>query len=536
MVRKKIGQYLVIERLGNGGMGSVYRGVDETLGREVALKILNAAVADSAARLRAEASALARLSHPGIATVYELLEDDDRLVMVMELVRGQTLQYILDEVGVFSPRRAAELCMQALAALSHAHAAGVVHRDLKPGNLMLTETGSIKIMDFGIARLEGAINLTNVGQMLGTPAYMAPEQVLGHPVDARADLYAMGVVFFRLVTAAFPFRGENPFDMAQSQVTDAPAKASDMRPDLPAWADEVVARAMAKAPAQRFQSAMEFHEAFSRAIGEVPSQVTPIAVPALERTEVMARPDFSQPPSTAPQPIATPAPRRSHSAALVAAAAVVLAGAAWFLGPFGTASSDAQDNPPIVADLAEEKPGGAPTTTPISATVDTSGAPTPTPAPDAAKTAAASSRAQPTPLPAAGASTKPVLPPASFKNVKLLTVNGSRSTASDAVLLFSDAEISVQSSDAKTEAAALRYPQIAKATYVRARDPQWDPLLSAPAGKIDVPGILGRSRHWLVLQSKDAYVILRLDGEDRLDVLKAFEERTGIVVERPVVK
>ena len=230
MIRQKIGQYLVVERLGNGGMGSVYRGVDETLGREVALKILDTTIADSAARLRAEASALARLSHPGIATVYELLEDDDRLVMVMELVRGQTLQSILDEVGVFSPRRAAELCMQALAALSHAHAAGVVHRDLKPGNLMITESGSIKIMDFGIARLEGAINLTNVGQMLGTPAYMAPEQVLGHPVDARADLYAMGVVFFRLVTAAFPFRGENPFDMAQSQVTDAPAKASDMRP------------------------------------------------------------------------------------------------------------------------------------------------------------------------------------------------------------------------------------------------------------------------------------------------------------------
>jgi serine/threonine protein kinase len=456
--------------------------------------------------------------------------------MVMELVRGQTLQYILEEVGVFSPRRAAELCMQALAALAHAHAAGVVHRDLKPGNLMITESGSIKIMDFGIARLEGAINLTNVGQMLGTPAYMAPEQVLGHPVDARADLYAMGVVFFRLVTAAFPFRGENPFDMAQSQVTDAPAKASDMRPDLPVWADEVVARAMAKAPAQRFQSAMEFHEAFSRAIGEVPSQVTPIAVPALERTEVMARPDFSQPPSTAPQPIATKVPKRSQTASLtIAGAAAVLAGAVWMLAPFGAGAADAQDDPPSVETIPEVKLDSAPTTVPMSATVDTGGRPAATSTPDAAKTAAASSRAKPTPLPAAGsAPSTPVLPPASFKNVKLLTVNGSRSTASDAVLRFSDAEISVQSSDAKVEATALRYPQIAKATYVRARDPQWDPLLSAPAGKIDVPGILGRSRHWLVLQSKDAYVILRLDGEDRLDVLKAFEERTGIVVERPV--
>src|SRR6185436_3956201 len=140
-------------------------------------------------------------------------------------------------------------------------------------------------------------------------------------------------------------------------------------------------------------------------------------------------------------------------------------------------------------------------------------------------------------LPAAGSGpATPVLPPASFKNVKLLTVDGSRTTASDAALLFSDAEVSVASTDTKVGSRALRYPQIAKATYVRARDPQWDPLLSAPAGKIDVPGILGRARHWLVLQSRDAYVILRLDGDDRLDVLKAFEERTGITVERPVVK
>ena len=116
--------------------------------------------------------------------------------------------------------------------------------------------------------------------------------------------------------------------------------------------------------------------------------------------------------------------------------------------------------------------------------------------------------------------------------MKLLTVSGARTTASDAALLFSEAEISVQSSDAKIEATALPYPQIAKATYVHARDPKWDPLLSGPSGRIDVPGILGRARHWLVVQSKDAYVILRLDGDDRLDVLKALEDRTGIAVER----
>jgi serine/threonine protein kinase len=531
MLNQKIGQYVVVERLGNGGMGSVYRGVDETLGRDVALKILDTTIEDSAARLRAEASALARLSHAGIATVYELLEDDERLVMVMELVRGQTLQNILDEVGVFSPRRAAELCMQALAALSHAHAAGVVHRDLKPGNLMITESGSIKIMDFGIARLDGAINLTNVGQMLGTPAYMAPEQVLGHPVDPRADLYAMGVVFFRLITAAFPFKGENPFDMAQAQVKDAPAKAADVRPDLPAWTDEIIARAMAKAPAQRFQSAMEFHEALARAIADVP-QAIPSIVPALERTEVMERPSFSAPPSIVPQ--AESAPQRSHAAWLMLfGAAAVVAGGFWIFGSDRVASSDASNEATIaVAPLAEDQPL-PPITVSRPPKDDGAGAAAPTATPDPAKTAVVSSRPKATPLPAAEPA-KPALPDASFKNVKLLTVNGTRTTASDAALHFAEADVSVQSSDAKVGVTALRYPEIAKATYVHARDPKWDPLLSGPAGKIDVPGILGRARHWLVVQSKDAYVILRLDGDDRLDVLKAFEERTGIVVERTV--
>jgi hypothetical protein len=295
---------------------------------------------------------------------------------------------------------------------------------------------------------------------------------------------------------------------------------------------------MAKAPAQRFQSAMEFHEAFARAIGEAPSQVTPIAIPVLERTEVMERPDFSQTPSLSSPPIVTKAPKRSHAASwTIAVAGAVVAGAVWMFAPFGAGAADAQDDPPIVASLAEERPGSAPTTVPMSATVDTGGSRASTSTADEAKAAATSSRAKPTPLPAAGSgSAKPVLPPASFKNIKLLTVSGARSTASDAALHFQEAEVSVQSSDTKVGATAFLYPQIAKATYVHARDPQWDPLLRAPAGKIDVPGILGRARHWLVLQSRDAYVILRLDGDDRLAVLKAFEDRTGIVVERPVAK
>jgi serine/threonine protein kinase len=463
-----------------------------------------------------------------------LLEDDEHLVMVMELVKGQTLQSILDEVGVFSPRRAADLCMQALAALAHAHAAGVVHRDLKPGNLMITESGSIKIMDFGIARLDGAINLTNVGQMLGTPAYMAPEQVLGHPVDPRADVYAMGVVFFRLVTAALPFNCENPFDMAQAQVKDAPAKATSVRPDLPAWVDEVIARAMAKSPAQRFQSAMEFHGAFARAIADV-TPPRPTVVPPLERTEIMERPDFLRTSAAAEQPSDPKAPQRSTAAwMMLAGAAVIVAAGGWVLTRGLEPAVDAPSATPVaVSPLDEDQP-----LKPITVSrVDESSALAPAGPTDPAKADAAASRSKPTPVPAAGsAPSKPILPDASFTNVKLLTVSGSRTTASDVALHFQDAAVSVQSSDAKAAATALRYPEIAKATYVHARDPQWDPLLSAPSGKIDVPGILGRARHWLVVQGRDAYVILRLDGADRLDVLKAFEDRTGVAVERPPVR
>ena len=546
MIRQKIGQYRVLERLGAGGMGSVYRAVDETLGRDVAVKVLDTSMEDSTARLRAEAAALARLSHPGIATVYELVEDDSHLVMVMELVRGQTLQHIVDHVGVFSARRAAELCMQALEALEHAHASGVVHRDLKPGNLMMTDNGLIKVMDFGIARLEGSVNLTGAGAMLGTPAYMAPEQVLGHPVDARADLYAMGVVFFRLVTAGLPFKGENPFDMAQSQVRDTPAKARDLRADLPEWVDDILTRALAKKPVDRFQSAVELHEAFARAISDVPLQ--PVVASNVEATEVMARPDFSQATvdtteDTDPdqRSLATiemarvenvHAPRRRGGLWVFAGAAAILVASLWMFDPFNAASPDAAATAALAVAEAAPQSGSVP---PVAEDTVSSGAkakagaaesPSTTKAADAAPVRPASAPAP------AESSAGPALATASFSDVKLLAVTGSRTVASDVRVHFSNAEISVESPNGKAAPAVLTYRGIAKATYTHEKDPKWDPALSGPAGKINVPGILGRARHWLVLQGPDSYLILRLDGADRLEVMKAFEERARISIDR----
>lgn len=272
MVGQNVGKYRVLDRIGRGGMGTVYRALDETLHREVAIKVLNAELNDPevARRFRAEAVTVARLNHPGIATIYELFEHEGQWLMVMEFVRGETLEHMVERMGPLSPQRAAELCMQALTALAHAHSLGVVHRDLKPANLMITETGAIKIMDFGIARVSGTEHLTNAGFMMGTPAYMAPEQVLGEEIDPRADLYAMGVVFYRLTTGKLPFKGETPFAMAQSQVNDPPTPLGMLRSDLPPWAEQITTRALTKTREERFQSAVEFYEAFARCLAGLP--------------------------------------------------------------------------------------------------------------------------------------------------------------------------------------------------------------------------------------------------------------------------
>ncbi|HWB18605.1 MAG TPA: serine/threonine-protein kinase [Vicinamibacterales bacterium] len=297
MVGQNIGKYRVLERVGRGGMGTVYRSIDETLHREVAIKVLNAELNDPevAKRFRAEAITVARLSHPGIATIYELFQHEGQWLMVMEFVRGETIEHMVERMGPLSPQRSAEISMQALAALAHAHSMGVVHRDLKPANIMITETGSIKIMDFGIARVAGTEHLTSAGFMMGTPAYMAPEQVLGHEIDARADLYAMGVVFYRLSTAKLPFKGDTPFAMAQSQVNDPPTPIGTVRADLPPWVEQVVVRALAKNPEERFQSAIEFHEAFARCLAGLPMATM---YNSSAPTELMVTPSRAMPTGT----------------------------------------------------------------------------------------------------------------------------------------------------------------------------------------------------------------------------------------------
>jgi serine/threonine-protein kinase len=290
MIGKTVGKYRIVDRLGRGGMGTVYKAVDETLDREVAIKVLNPDLGDTDVmkRFRAEAVTLARLNHPGIATLYELHRDQDDLLMVMEYVRGETFHDVSERLGPLAPPQAAYLCVQVLDALAHAHRAGVVHRDLKPANLMVADTGGVKVMDFGIARVLGAEHFTYGGYMMGTPAFMAPEQVLGRDVDGRSDLYAVGVVFYRLISGQLPFDADTAIAIAQKQVSDPPTPVTAHCPDLPAWCGEVIDRALAKSPQARFQSAEEFRAALvsvvqPQTLGELPTMATPTP-PGLPRS------------------------------------------------------------------------------------------------------------------------------------------------------------------------------------------------------------------------------------------------------------
>jgi eukaryotic-like serine/threonine-protein kinase len=294
MIGTTVGNYRILERLGRGGMGIVYKALDETLDREVAIKVLNPDLSDAdlLKRFRAEAVSLARLNHPGIATIYELRRHDDHeLLMVMEFVRGETLQALSERLGPLDPPQAAHICMQILDALSHAHRAGIIHRDLKPANVMLTDSAAVKVMDFGIARMMGAEHFTHAGYMMGTPAYMAPEQVLGQDVDGRADLYSVGVLFYRLLSRELPFQADTAIAMAQKQVADAPTPIGTFRPELPAWCQAMIAKALSKAPADRFQSAEEFRRALRSAVtpaslGELPTMATPTAAGLLRTSDL----------------------------------------------------------------------------------------------------------------------------------------------------------------------------------------------------------------------------------------------------------
>ncbi len=268
MIGTQFGNYRVLARLGEGGMGTVYRATDTMLDRDVALKVLRPELARQAAlveRFRAEAIALARLRHEHIAALYGLDRQGDDLVMVMEYVSGETLEARLARMGRMSWQEAIPVLRAVLAALGHAHVRGVVHRDIKPANVMIDGDGVVKVMDFGIARLMGENRQTRAGVAIGTPSYMAPEQLRGEDVDGRTDLYAAGALLFELLTGRVAFQADSDYSLMMQQLNEPPPAPSTIAGDVPRALDGAVARAMSKKPDQRFASATDF----SRVLDEI---------------------------------------------------------------------------------------------------------------------------------------------------------------------------------------------------------------------------------------------------------------------------
>jgi serine/threonine-protein kinase len=248
------GRYRLDERIGGGGMGEVWRGTDEVLGRTVAVKIMLPALLDEpgfAERFRAEARTMARLKHPGVVNVYDYSSDATTAFLVMEYVDGDPLSRTLGRVGRLTAARTMALVAQAADALEAAHAAGIVHRDVKPGNLMVRANGTLVLTDFGISRSEVA-GLTGTGTVLGTASYISPEQAAGQVATAGSDVYALGVVAYQCLAGRRPFEGENPLEIAMKHVREPPPRLPD---DIPPAVREIVMHALAKDPAHRWPSA-----------------------------------------------------------------------------------------------------------------------------------------------------------------------------------------------------------------------------------------------------------------------------------------
>jgi eukaryotic-like serine/threonine-protein kinase len=297
-------RYSILSRIGSGGMADVYCAQDLQLGRKVALKLLYRRFAEDeefVERFKREASAAAGLQHPNVVGVYDRGEWDGTYYIAMEYLEGRSLKQVLQEEGPLAPERAIDIVVQILRAARFAHQRGVIHRDIKPHNVIIDEEERAKVTDFGIARA-GASDMTETGSIMGTAQYLSPEQAQGHAVSAQSDLYAIGIVLYELLTGRVPFDGDSPVTIALKQVSELPVPPSAYVPAVTQELDAIVLRALEKDPARRFADAEEFIAALEQckaALAAVPAgQSTAVFGAVPDPTAATAAADGAPPEAT----------------------------------------------------------------------------------------------------------------------------------------------------------------------------------------------------------------------------------------------
>ncbi|MGB6648342.1 MAG: serine/threonine-protein kinase, partial [Bacteroidota bacterium] len=265
LVGRTIAHYNVIEQIGEGGMGMVCKAEDLNLKRTVAIKFLPrhiAADSEERERFKIEAQAAAALNHSNIATIHSIEEAEGELFIVMEYIDGKTLSDVLGS-GQLPIDKAIKYAVQAAEGLEAAHEKGVVHRDIKSANIMVTEKGQVKIMDFGLAKVRGGKRVTTVGSTLGTAGYMSPEQARGEEVDQRTDIWSFGVVIYEMLTGQLPFTSDYDQALVYQILNEEPRPIRELKPDVPPGVEEVVSKCLSKAPDNRYQNAGKITEALS---------------------------------------------------------------------------------------------------------------------------------------------------------------------------------------------------------------------------------------------------------------------------------
>ncbi len=348
-IGRRIGNYEITGLLGEGGMAIVYRARQLNIKREVAIKVMDERLArqsDFARRFEREAETIADLNHAHILKLFDYGQQDDQVYLVMELLRGGSLSSLIRQESL-PPERAGQIFDQVGSALDYAHRRGIIHRDLKPPNVLFDDAGNAFLTDFGIAKiLSETTALTQTGTAMGTPAYMAPEQWQRGGVDSRADLYALGIMLFEMLTGHVPFEADTPYQMMFAHVQEPPPPIRSLRPDLPPAVEAVIQKALAKDPEQRFKSAGEMAAAFKAVLaGHVPAGLGASSAPE----DQVTGPQFGVPPA----PSVASAQSRSNRTGLLALGAVgLVAVLGWLAVLLGSAGSNQAPTPsrPVATD------------------------------------------------------------------------------------------------------------------------------------------------------------------------------------------